>query len=168
MKKTLGRTIAQYVCLFEFIIMIIVVMLQVIFRYVLRISVPWTEELARVLYVSVTFTGVILVESNNINIRTTFIIDRMPLKLTRFILILSNVFSIIIVFFLFIGGVVLIQKTSVYFLASLPFLSKTIYYYPIVIAAPFIIWELINQILYFRHYSPDSNSLSVESEESDK
>jgi TRAP-type C4-dicarboxylate transport system permease small subunit len=145
------------VSLIEFILMVVVVVLQVIFRYILKISIPWTEELARVLYAGVIFFGLVLIEGEDLNIRTTYFIDKLPRKLCRAILIISNVLAIVFVAMLFVGGIILIRKTSVYMLASLPFITKTIFYMPIVIAAPFVIWELMKQIRNYIHYEPETN-----------
>lgn len=158
MKKSKLHQIFTVVCLAEFIIMVVIVILQVLFRYVMKVSVPWTEELARVLYAGVIFFGIVLVEGENLNIRTTFFIDKLPIKWCRGILITSNVLAILFVAMLFLGGIILIRKTSVYMLASLPFITKTVFYIPIVIAAPFIIWELMKQIREYTHYVPESQT----------
>ena len=51
MKKIESIIVKLYelVSLACFFIMVVIVFLQVIFRYVLKISVPWTEEIARLL-----------------------------------------------------------------------------------------------------------------------
>ena len=63
-----------------FIVMAIVVLLQVIFRYVMRISVPWTEEFARYLLILITFVGGALAIRDKQHIAVTAIIDKLPKK----------------------------------------------------------------------------------------
>ena len=54
---------------------VVIVFLQVIFRYVLRISVPFTEELARYLGVWLVFTGGAALVASDGHIRLTFVVD---------------------------------------------------------------------------------------------
>ncbi|MCC8026284.1 MAG: TRAP transporter small permease [Clostridium sp.] len=143
--------IASLACFFT---MVVIVFLQVIFRYVLKISVPWTEEVARLLYMGVIFLGLVLVERDNINIRTTYFIDKLPLKLCRGILIVSNILAVILFIMLFAGGIILIRKMSLYTMASLPFMSSATFYVPVVLAAPMVIYILMKQLKGFMKYRP--------------
>jgi len=65
------------ITVFAFIVMVIVVLLQVIFRYVMRISVPWTEEFARYLLILITFVGGALAVRDKQHISVTAIIDKL-------------------------------------------------------------------------------------------
>ncbi|MCC2877730.1 TRAP transporter small permease [Lachnoclostridium pacaense] len=157
MKKIESIIVKLYelVSLACFFIMVVIVFLQVIFRYVLKISVPWTEEIARLLYMGVIFLGIVMVERDNINIRTTYFIDKLPIKICRGILILSNMLAIALFGMLFIGGIILIKKMSLYTLASVPFISSSVFYVPVVLAAPMVMFILIKQIKDFVHYKPE-------------
>lgn len=53
---------------------------QVIFRYVLEISVPWTEELARALFTTAMFLGMAIALRENEHIVVDFLFKRMPPK----------------------------------------------------------------------------------------
>lgn len=157
MKKPLISRIVEAITLVEFIAMVIIVLLQVFFRYVLKLSVPWTEEFARVLYIWVIFLGIVQVETENINIRTTYFIDKLPLCVCRAILIVSNLFSILLMVCLFIGSIILIRTSSVYTLASLPWISSSIFYVPVLICAPATILLLMRQIRLFSGYYPEAD-----------
>lgn len=143
--------IASLACFF---IMVVIVFLQVIFRYILKVSVPWTEEVARLLYMGVIFLGLVLVEQDNINIRTTYFIDKLPLKLCRGILLVSNLLAVILFMMLFLGGIILIRKMSLYTMASVPFISSSTFYVPIVLASPMVMIILIKQLKGFINYEP--------------
>jgi TRAP-type C4-dicarboxylate transport system permease small subunit len=54
-----------------FIIMIVSLILQVIFRYFLKLSVPWTEELARFSIIWTVFLGTAIAFHDNEHIRVT-------------------------------------------------------------------------------------------------
>ena len=81
--------------------------LQVFFRFVFHINAPWTEELMRALYIYVVFFGLILVEKENSEIRTTMLIEKLPSKL-------YNVWEIIVsVTSIFFNILVIIRKCAV-------------------------------------------------------
>lgn len=60
-----------------FVIMLVTTIAQVLFRYVLAISVPWTEEVARWLYVWVIFLGSALALRERIHLKITFAEERL-------------------------------------------------------------------------------------------
>lgn len=61
------------------------VFLQVFSRYVLKSSVPWTEELARYALVYLTFSGAALATRRASNIRVDFVVESLPPR-ARFVL----------------------------------------------------------------------------------
>ena len=54
-----------------FMLLAAVSLLQVVFRYFLRISLPWSEELARYLFIYTTYLGSVIGVSRNIHIDIT-------------------------------------------------------------------------------------------------
>ena len=66
---------------FFLVCILITVILQVFFRYVARIVVPWTEEFARYLCIWMVFMGAVAAVAKEAHIRVTFIIDRIPEKI---------------------------------------------------------------------------------------
>ena len=59
------------------LLIMITVFMQVAFRYVFQLSVPWTEEAARYLNVWMVFLGCAVAVHRNTHIRVTFILDRL-------------------------------------------------------------------------------------------
>lgn len=72
----MGRILLDVSSILLFLIMV-TVFLQVVFRYVLMLSVPWTEEAARYLNVWMVFLGCAVAVEKSKHIRVTFIIDQM-------------------------------------------------------------------------------------------
>jgi len=62
--------------LLVFAVMVLAVMGQVVFRYVLRISVPWSEELARFLFIWATFLGASIAFCEGGHINVSFFVGR--------------------------------------------------------------------------------------------
>lgn len=147
--KRIVFTLLNAVTVLMFIVLVAVVFAQVIFRYVLHVSVPWTEELARVILVWLVFLGISEVERKKDGIRTTYFIEKLPGQCCKAVLILSNLAAISLMVCLFLGALRQIRTNSVYFLSSMPFLSRTVFYYPILIGAPLSVWMLAEQIVEF-------------------
>lgn len=56
---------------------VILVVLQVVARYVLRISLPWSEELARFLLIWLTFTGAVVGAWQDAHFRVDVVTERL-------------------------------------------------------------------------------------------
>ena len=60
--------------------MVAIIFIQVVMRYVFNNSLSWSEELARYMYVWVTWVGVSYSVRNGSHLRITMLRDRLPLK----------------------------------------------------------------------------------------
>ena len=60
--------------------MLVQVLLQVLFRFVLKISAPWTEEFARMGYIWLVFLMLPVLESRNDQLKVTYFFDKVPYK----------------------------------------------------------------------------------------
>ena len=63
-----------------FVAMVLVVVLQIIFRFILRISVPWTEELSRLLFIYIGFFGTAIAVREKELIVIDLLLQRTPTK----------------------------------------------------------------------------------------
>ena len=61
-----------------FIVMMLATLGQVVFRYVLEVPVPWTEELARVLFVQAMLIGMAIAVREDEHIVVDFLFKRLP------------------------------------------------------------------------------------------
>ncbi|WP_317856006.1 TRAP transporter small permease [Chakrabartyella piscis] len=76
--------------------MVIVTFLQVIFRFALNNPLSWSEELARCLFVWVTFLGAAICARENAHIGMDYLVSKLPQKLAKGIGILGFVLIIIV------------------------------------------------------------------------
>ena len=129
--------------------MLTTVLLQILFRFVLRISVPWTEELSRILYVYIIFLGFILLESEDNSIKVTFLVDMLPYRPRLILQAVLNAFAIFFLVCLFIGSIIMYRNANVLIFGTLPFLNVSILYIPLIIACPMTIFYLIRQLVKF-------------------
>jgi TRAP-type C4-dicarboxylate transport system permease small subunit len=149
MKKSKVIKSIEGLSLFIFIVLVSLVILQVFFRYVAKISVPWTEEVARVLYIWLVFIGIIIVEAENVQIKTTYVLEKLPVKLRFIFEIIINTLSIAFMIIFFIGSIRMLKESWIYMLGSIPWISSGVIYIPPVIGAPLVAWYLIKQIKNF-------------------
>lgn len=92
-----------------FFLMLVFVLLQILARYALRVSIPWTEEAARILLIFITFLGACTALRQEKHITISFLYDRFPIKVQR---VLSLAFIVGIAAFLYVlvrGSVDLIE-----------------------------------------------------------
>ena len=93
-------------------VMTAVIVLQVFFRYVLKGSLPWSEELARYLMIWVTFVGASIGVKRGAHIGVEVLVMSLP----------KNVQTIV----KYVGGVITIIFCVVVFYASLSILQRQI------------------------------------------
>ena len=87
--NTSGRLTRATVWVFEtlawglLVVIVALVVLQVVARYVLRISLPWPEELARFLLIWLTFTGAVVGTWHHAHFRVDVLAERLPAPARR-------------------------------------------------------------------------------------
>jgi len=135
------------ITILAFIVMVIVVLLQVIFRYVMRISVPWTEEFARYLLILITFVGGALAIRDKQHIAVTAIIDKLPKKARYY---LNKFFNISIILFLitvFRGSIIMVKLTWETPVGSIGWLSAGKIYLILPVSITMMMIYLLNQLI---------------------
>ena len=117
---------------------VILGILQVLFRFVIKISVPWTEEMMRALFIYIVFFGLILVERDQGEVRTTMLIEKLPPRAydawEAVVSILSILFNVLV-----IVGCFQAMKTTNTTLSALPQISMRMFYYPMIIGLPLMV-----------------------------
>lgn len=74
-----------------FIILTVMLTLQVISRYVLKNSFTWMEEFATIMFVWMIYFGVSAAVTKRKHLRIDFVLDLVPFKIKKAMLIVSNV-----------------------------------------------------------------------------
>ncbi|MFA5027337.1 MAG: TRAP transporter small permease [Candidatus Methylomirabilota bacterium] len=128
--ETLTRILWKFLyatVLTAFVVMLFLVISQVFFRYILRVSVPWTEEAARWFYAWQIFLGSAIAAKEGLHLRATFLVDRLPARLRTPLDILTALGGI-----LFLGGVIwggVIMVRAVHLVEAGSFSVSTSYLY---------------------------------------
>ncbi len=84
---------------------------QVLFRYALQISVPWTEELARILFIQTMFFGIAIAIRENEHIIVDFLFKKMNIRLQAVGQIAYNAVIFIFLCFLARGTLAMTKMT---------------------------------------------------------
>lgn len=107
--------------------MLVLVTAQVFFRYVLQVSVPWTEEAARWFYAWQIFLGSAIAAKQGLHLRATFLLERFPPRLRA-----SLDFVISLAGLAFLAGIIwgsLLMMRAVYPVEAGSFPVRTSYLY---------------------------------------
>ncbi len=103
--RTFLDNIELYVAAICFIALTIMLTGQVISRYALKHSITWMEEAATILFVWMIYLGVSAAVTKRKHLRIDFLLDMMPFKIKRGMLIASNIifalFNIYVSFIMF-------------------------------------------------------------------
>ena len=134
-------------------VVVILGILQVLFRFILKVSVPWTEEMMRALFIYIVFFGLILVERENGEVRTTMLIEKLPYKAYHVwesvVAVLSILFNVLV-----LVGCFQAMKVTNTTLSALPQISMRMFFYPMVISLPLmVIYQIYHMIGHIRKLS---------------
>lgn len=152
MKQTKTVKAFDAICVSILVVISLLALAQVLFRYVLKISVPWTEEVSRLLYGFLIFNGVVLLEAENNQMKTTFLLDRFPKKARFFVQLFINCASIAFLLLMFIGSVRMVRSSWTINLGSVPWISQATIYIFVILSMPFAIYFLIKQMVHYKEY----------------
>lgn len=127
---------------FFLVCILITVILQVFFRYVARMVVPWTEEFARYLCIWMVFMGVAAAVAKEAHIRVTFIIKLIPEKVRSGFELFS--FGVVFLFnlIIFLGSIELMKLNWGQQAVTFP-VSVGVLYLAIAVSSFFILLFLI-------------------------
>lgn len=119
--------IVEQAALAAFVCMLVLVSAQVFFRYVLQVSVPWTEEAARWFYAWQVFLGSALAMRARIHLQITVVLDRFSGRPRAFLDLVSALTGLGFLVGIIWGSVVMIR--AVYPVQAGSFSISTSYLY---------------------------------------
>lgn len=110
------------------------VVLQVFFRYVARIAVPWTEEATRYLGIWMVFMGAAAAVAQGSHIAVTVLVERLPQTLRRSAALLATSMALLFNLIVFLGSLQLIQLNWEQEAATFP-VSVAVLYLAVAVSA---------------------------------
>lgn len=90
----------------------IIIFLQVLFRYVLNLSLAWTDESSRYLFVWFSYLGASLALREGKHISVTYFVGRLPLRLQYWVALARIMIIMTYLVFVVVYGAILISITK--------------------------------------------------------
>lgn len=144
MKK---RSFLEIIAITILVLLLIFVVIQVVSRFVFNYPIEWSEEMARFMFIWLGFISAAVALKEDQHVRFTFIIDRLPKKISRIINIFNDLLTIIFLIILIIYGVVLVINTHSIPSVTLEFIRWSYVYASLPIGFSFLLIILINKML---------------------
>jgi TRAP-type C4-dicarboxylate transport system permease small subunit len=147
-----------------FVVMFLAVTLQIAARNLLDVPVIWTEELARFLYVWVTFLGAVIITRDHDHIRIDYISEAISGRIRVFLSIFADLLAIVYTLAVLRGGLLLVSINGGMPLASMSGLLTFAHLYAAVPAGMvFILLFLLadlwkNLITLFKNSQPPNKT----------
>ncbi len=91
--------------------MTILVIVNVILRYVFNTGLTWSEEASRFLFIWTTFMGSILAAYNHKHMRLDLIVEKLPKSVSKVVQLIAYLITIVLLFWLVTGGISVIQTS---------------------------------------------------------
>ena len=112
LRRSLG-SLEEYFCYFLLVVLVVTTSLQVFTRYVLNAPLSWTEELARILFIWITFIGAAVIAKRSGHISIDFVANLLPPGARRWVLVAAHAASVAILLLLGVKGVELLRITGI-------------------------------------------------------
>ena len=93
------------------IIMVILIFVQVVMRYVFNSSLSWSEELARILFIWVSWIGISLGQKKGEHIKITMVTDKLKGNAKTIMLLVADICTIAILAVLCVKGLEVVSQT---------------------------------------------------------
>lgn len=141
MKKIMHfiKKTVEVICFFMLATMVILVFLQVFFRYVLVNPLGWSEEIGRITLVWTTFLGAYLVFEEKKHMRISILFNKLKKGPQRFLLAAGNILMIFLNFYIIKYGILFAYAFMEMYS---PYLGFPMFYAYIIIPAAAFLWML--------------------------
>ncbi len=130
--------------------MLVCCLLQVLFRFVLRISAPFTEEFARMGYIWMVFLTLPILESKNEQLKVTFFFDKIPLVIRAVLYWLMSAVYIALLVCTTIGAVRYFEQASTLTFGSVSWLLMSYQYVPVMVGCVLGCLFIIRRAIHFK------------------
>lgn len=131
----------------------IIVSLQVFSRYVFSISLPWSTDVNRFLFIYLVFLGAIIGVRNQSHLNIDVLVKKFPKKVQKILNIVINLIILVFLIILVIAGLIFVLNSTT---QVTPYLRVSISYYYLAIPlsalamAYYLFFNLKDQIKNFK------------------
>lgn len=101
----------KFITQINMLLMLLVVIIQVFFRYVLKYPLGWTEEIAVLLFIWLTFLGAVVVLNDDKHMYVDLLIEKLPLNILKILKKINLVLTLLFIIIATYSGVLMIVLT---------------------------------------------------------
>lgn len=130
-----------------FSLMFLVVLLQIIGRYVMQNPFMWTEELARVLYVWLIFFGSSTLIKGYEHITIDFVQRRLSPQKEKIFKVIIDVLAFVFFIFVILGGLKMMKNSRIACLPCIPAIRMSYLYLSMVVGGVLSCFFLVENII---------------------
>lgn len=108
MLKKIGKSydsIELFLLSVGIVAIVFILFIQVVFRFALDGGLPWCEEVARILFIWISWLGISLGEKKGEHIKVSMLTDRFKGNTQKYVLIFSDILALIIVLIFLYEGI---------------------------------------------------------------
>lgn len=143
--KSLHIKLSEWIVIISLILVVITTFAQVIFRYVINFSIPWTDELSRYCFVWLIYSGMIISLIRGEHAVVSLVTDHCEGKTKKILATLVDILIFTLFIFLLVGGIK-VMKMSVGQTTSGLGIPKMIVYGALPFGACLMLIELVSRI----------------------
>jgi len=114
-------------CVALFMAILVVMVLQVTFRYALNTPLTWTEEMARYLYIWACYLGAPVALRRGNHVTIVFVLERLPRGLSRLVALGCQALALVFFLQLAIQGAILVARSHTVEAITVPIPWSVIY-----------------------------------------
>jgi len=139
-------SLISHISVFLFALMNGILLLQIGIRYIAGFSIGWTAELSRMLLISTTFLGSIIVERYHEHMKVPIVIDRLSDNPKRILAMISNTIIIVVMLVFLYSSYLMMMQTRNVSMSSMNFPIAYIYFTLFLCAIFMIIVKILKLI----------------------
>ena len=130
-----------------FIGMVLVVLMQIICRFLLKANVPWTEEMSRVVFIYLCYLGTAIAYREKDFIVIDFLINKINAPVRKYLDIFISLFTFSFFIILLMGSIMMLVMVWPTRLSTVENLSTGVLYIPPIICCfGIVVWTVNNCI----------------------
>ena len=133
MKKI--EQLAETVSVLFLFLMLVLCLMQVVFRYVLKISMPFTDEFARMSYIWLVFLMMPALENRDEQIKVMYFFDKLPRKAKVGVYCAMTLMYVLALLVLVVGSWRMMFESSNIVFGVTPWLTVSYQYIPLLIGS---------------------------------
>ena len=141
-------------------LMLIIVLLEVVFRYVLRLPLTWSQEIARMFYIYIVYLLIPPLEYNCSQLHVSYFFDRIPYKVRKYVYFVICGIYVIFLGALAYGAYECAHNSAHMVFSSVKWLKMWMAYVPVIIGAVFGIIMVIYRAVHWEesltHYAAEN------------